>query len=197
MAMIFSNVSVRLSYLLARTPITPNQVTALSAFIGLGGAVLIQESSYFTRILGILVWFLAYILDFSDGEIARFRNMSSQFGHWFDGVTDRTKDIGLYVCITLLAVRRTGSTVVLLAGLLALGGTLLHSYAVTSRYRSAQEAARGVSTEKFGGINYALMAVLVALDRPDILLPLVAADTLGSLALNVYSAHKEQLRQSA
>jgi len=193
MGTMFSKLSIRISFLFAHTPITPNQLTAMSAILGLTGAALIQDSNYPVRILGIILWFLAYILDFSDGEIARFRNLSSEFGHWFDGITDRIKDIGLYIAIAILALGRWPSPLVVIFGMLALGGTLLHSYATTFGYKSTTKAKEGRFTERFGGINYAIMAVLVALEQPEILLVIVALDTLVSLALNVLSSHKESL----
>jgi len=188
MAMIFSNASIRLSYVLVHTPVTPDQVTLLSTFIGLMGAVMILHPTYYFRILGIVVWFVAYVMDFCDGEIARFKNMQSEFGHWFDEVTDRLKDVGLYTAITLLAFGQSSSLTAVLFGLLALGGTLLYSYAITYRFSSASQEKKGVSPDKFGHVNYAIMAVLVALDWPQIFLMFVTAVTYSSLAIKIYSA---------
>lgn len=197
MAMVFSNLSLRLSYVLIRTSVTPNQVTLLSTVIGLAGAAMIFSTDYWFRLLGIVVWFVAYVLDFCDGEIARYRRLQSEFGHWFDMVTDRVKDVGLFTAITLLAVRRSNSTTTILLGLLALGGTIVYSFARTYSYqktRDKTETEEGLSPEKFGNVNYVVMAVLVGLDLPELFLAFVTAVTYVPLAIKIYSTWQASLK---
>ena len=190
MAMAFSHASLRLSYLLARTSVTPNQVTLLSTVIGLAGAAMIFNLNYWLRILGVAIWFVAYVLDFCDGEIARYKGLRSEFGHWFDEVTDRIKDVGLFTTVTLLAVRQTGSTIAILLGLLALGGTIVHSFARTYSFktsRSDNKNGKGLSLDKFGSVNYLVMAASLILDLPELFLAFVAAVTYLSLIVKIYS----------
>lgn len=188
MAMFFSNLSLRLSYLLIRTSVTPNQVTLLSTAIGLIGAATILSTNYWFRILGIVTWFVGYVLDFCDGEIARYKSMQSEFGHWFDEVTDRVKDVGLYTAITLLTARESSSMIAILLGLLALGGTIVYSYAITYRFHTARydrKDAKGPSPDKFGHVNYLVMAVLIGLDLPVLFLAFVTAVTYSSLTIKI------------
>lgn len=193
MAMFFSNLSLRISYLLIRTSVTPNQVTLLSTIIGLIGAATILSANYWFRILGIIIWFVGYILDFCDGEIARYRSMQSEFGHWFDEVTDRVKDVGLYTAITLLTARESGSMIAILLGLLALGGTIVYSYAITYRFQTARhdrKDAKQPSPDKFGHVNYLAMALLIGLDLPELFLAFVTAVTYSSLAIKIYTTRR-------
>ena len=77
--------SLRLSWLLYRTNITPNFVTFLQILIGLSACLVIAlfpKQEVF--ILGIMFLHLAYLLDCSDGEIARAKNMSSLEGLFLD-----------------------------------------------------------------------------------------------------------------
>ena len=77
--------SLRLSWLLYRTNITPNFVTFIQILIGLSACLVIAlypKQEIF--ILGIMFLHLAYLLDCSDGEIARAKNMSSLEGLFLD-----------------------------------------------------------------------------------------------------------------
>ena len=185
MAIVFSRVSVRLSYLFAHTSITPNQLTLLSTFVAILGAAMIQWSTYYVRITGILIWFLAYVLDFCDGEIARYRDMKTEFGHWFDVVSDRMKDVALFTAVTLLAVRESQSTITVLAGLLALGGTMVYAYSVSAR--PSDRLTTQFSPDRFGNVNYAIMAVLVLLNEAELFLYVVVLVTSLGLLFSIYS----------
>ncbi len=73
---------------LARTGVTPNQVTLLAFFAGLlaGWEFLQGDAAHWLR---GAVWFqAAYILDNCDGSLARLTGRSSGFGSWLDTVTD-------------------------------------------------------------------------------------------------------------
>ena len=77
--------SLRLSWLLYRTNITPNFVTFIQILSGLSACLVIAlfpKQEVF--ILGIMFLHLAYLLDCSDGEIARAKNMSSLEGLFLD-----------------------------------------------------------------------------------------------------------------
>jgi hypothetical protein len=81
-----------LAYVLARallpTPISPNLVTFGSIFLGLGaGALLVIERPWHLQ-LGGLCLFLSAVFDCADGQLARLRKTSSQFGRMLDGTAD-------------------------------------------------------------------------------------------------------------
>ncbi|MBI2996062.1 MAG: CDP-alcohol phosphatidyltransferase family protein [Candidatus Melainabacteria bacterium] len=50
-------------------------------------------------IIGAVLIQLVFILDCLDGQLARYRNESSNFGAWYDRVTDRVKDFLIYFSI--------------------------------------------------------------------------------------------------
>jgi len=165
----------------------------LSTFAAILAAALIQWSTYYIRIAGILIWFLAYVLDFCDGEIARYRNMQTEFGHWLDVVSDRLKDVALFTAVTLLAVRESQSTIAVLTGLLALGGTMVYAYSVSASDQGKE--FDDISPDRFGNANYVLMAILVVLNRPIIFLCLAAVVTFAGLSLKLYSARRKLARR--
>ena len=49
---------------------------------------------------GILIQFV-FIFDCLDGQLARYRNCGTNFGAWYDRVTDRVKDFLIYFSLAL------------------------------------------------------------------------------------------------
>ncbi len=71
-----------------RTPITPNQITFISLFVGFAAGVFWFIGTSSLMIWGgILLWSSA-ILDGADGILARAKNMQSIFGRALDGSID-------------------------------------------------------------------------------------------------------------
>jgi phosphatidylglycerophosphate synthase len=197
MAMVFSRVSIRLSYLFARTSVTPNQLTTLSTAIAVLACLLIIQPSYWIRLLAIAFWYFGYIVDFCDGDIARYRDVKTEFGHWYDGVTDRLKDVWLFTGMTILAFTESQSILIVAIGLLALGGTITHSYAVSYGFRVHNPASARISLEKFGHTDYVLLAFFIIVDLPYLFLTLVATQTFGALFLQIIAARRREIHLAA
>lgn len=64
--------SIRITRLLLPTGISANQTTVLGIVIGLVGAGLLADNYFWAQIAAILLLQLSFVLDFCDGEIARF-----------------------------------------------------------------------------------------------------------------------------
>lgn len=81
-----------LVYFLAKTPITPNQVSMLGALVFLATpAALIFWRSPLGLIVAALVLQLAYIFDCADGQLARLTGMTSPVGAFLDFLIDEVK----------------------------------------------------------------------------------------------------------
>jgi phosphatidylglycerophosphate synthase len=76
--------------LLARTPITPNQVTALACLLGAaaGLAVAVGAHRPVWRLVSAGLLFLSVVFDCCDGQLARLRGISSTTGAILDGISD-------------------------------------------------------------------------------------------------------------
>lgn len=81
---------------LAATPMTPNQITAVSLLLGLLGAWLFAQGGSAIH-WGALLFVLATFIDHADGELARMTGRTSRFGHVFDHLTGGTIHIALFV----------------------------------------------------------------------------------------------------
>jgi phosphatidylglycerophosphate synthase len=117
--------SYRLTPLLMRTPITPNQVTALSLLFGVASGVACLFASYTSLLIGAFLLFACYVLDNCDGEVARLKNMCSHFGMRFDTFVDWAVHAVFFVCLGWGATSATGQNWWLWTGIAAgVGGTI-------------------------------------------------------------------------
>lgn len=127
-------ISARLSRLLLRTRLTPNQVTVMSFSLAMmGAAALATAHAGWWIAAGVLIQ-LASIVDGCDGEIARAKLLHSNRGAWLDTLLDRYSDIGIGIAITFAAYSLLPSPWIWLAGTLAVISFLLASY-VTKEYQ--------------------------------------------------------------
>ena len=111
--------------LLAKTKVTPNQVT-WAVF----GIVLLSFVSFFLGhniIAGLLVQ-LSAIVDCVDGSLARLKDMTSEFGGFLDSVLDRYADILIVLGLTLWSLSHEPYSGIWLVGFLAITGTISISY---------------------------------------------------------------------
>ena len=69
---------------LAKTPITPNQLTLITALVAFSGAGFLSTGDRDYADLGAGLFVLARFFDHFDGELARFKMMTSKFGYYMD-----------------------------------------------------------------------------------------------------------------
>jgi len=87
----------RVVRLIADTGITPNQVTALSLVLGLGVAAIFAYGTWTWLAIGAVLLQVSFILDCVDGQLARYKDLKSNFGGWLDSMTDRLKEYAAYL----------------------------------------------------------------------------------------------------
>jgi CDP-L-myo-inositol myo-inositolphosphotransferase len=150
--------SRRLTSLLVRTPVTPNQISVISWLISCCAAALFALggyegpplglgplSGYPSLVLGAVLAQAASIIDGCDGEIARLKNIESAFGGWFDAVLDRYADGFLLFGLTWHVFASTGSELSLIIGFAAILGSFMNSY-TADKYD-------GLMRERFGAAS--------------------------------------------
>lgn len=77
-------ISILFTWVFVRTPISANQVTVLQEILGVLGAILIGLGNLKLSLIGVLFLQLGYVLDCSDGEVARWKNQQSVKGVYLD-----------------------------------------------------------------------------------------------------------------
>ncbi|MFJ4183056.1 DUF5941 domain-containing protein, partial [Streptomyces sp. NPDC089733] len=89
----------------ARRGLTPNQVTTaslLTALIAAGSAATGTRGGYIAA--GLLLLF-SFVLDCTDGQLARYSLQYSTMGAWLDATFDRAKEYAYYAGLALGAAR--------------------------------------------------------------------------------------------
>lgn len=110
MARIFDRkLSWRLSYLLAYTPITPNQVTLANTALGLGTAWMFAQPGYWIRLIAALLFVVSITIDGVDGELARLKMCESAAGKRLDELTDNLVHIAIFIGISIGCYRTAHS----------------------------------------------------------------------------------------
>jgi len=83
--------------------VTPNMLTTLSLAAGLGSAYALNERRYD---VAAALTALAYFLDCADGYMARKYNQVTEFGDWYDHVSDIFKQLLLMIVMYKLDKRK-------------------------------------------------------------------------------------------
>lgn len=117
--------SYRLTPLLFRTPLTPNHVTALSLIAGLGGAWCFSLGTWPATLWGGTLLLLCYTLDNCDGEIARLKNLTSEWGARFDDLVDWLVDSAFFAALGYGTYIDSGNMIWLWLGLVATAGATI------------------------------------------------------------------------
>ncbi len=100
------------------TPLTPNQVTFVSAAVAAGACAMIALLPGYTwLVVAALLFELSFILDCADGMLARLRRMASPLGHLLDFLMDELKAMLLFGCVAVRLWREAGDERLLIVGL--------------------------------------------------------------------------------
>ncbi len=157
--------SWRISLRLARTHITPNQVTMLNTALGFSCAALLASGSYWLRLCGALLFLVSITLDGVDGELARLRMLESRFGQRLDVTTDNIVHVAVFIGMAVGCYRVSNSSayfyvlVVLLAGFGACAVSVNRAMNV-----ARDEAHRWLGrVERATGRDFAYILVILAI----------------------------------
>lgn len=115
--------SVFLTWALIHTPISANGVTLMLVIVGLLGALpFALTTEWYYAVAGWSLLMFSFLLDLSDGEVARFRKTQSWFGELFDLIAHEITDVGLFTAVAVGIYRFYDWNLTILgAALLAVG----------------------------------------------------------------------------
>jgi len=134
--------------LLLRTPITPNQVTLLSAVVGVGASIALVLGTFRPplRLVSGLLLIVAVVLDCCDGQLARARGVSSTYGAILDGLADYVVGVGICLSGGYVMATLYGSPWYWLLAVLGLASTAVQSALFDhTKTRYIARVARGYS----------------------------------------------------
>ncbi len=76
--------------------LTPNKITLFALISGLLSAFAVVKGKY---LLSISLLQFSFVLDCLDGQLARYRDLSSEIGMWFDNIVDRVVENSIIVAL--------------------------------------------------------------------------------------------------
>ncbi len=129
------HLSYRLTLWLNQTDVTPNQITVLSLLFGLACAICFALGGYVIQIIGALLLTISYTLDNCDGEIARLKGMSSEFGAKLDDVVDWVVDAAFFIGLGYGVWKTNGMAIWFYFGLAAAAGAFIDYLVDLYKYR--------------------------------------------------------------
>ncbi|MGI8631205.1 MAG: hypothetical protein ACR2NA_01470 [Solirubrobacterales bacterium] len=85
-ARLVRKLSIRLTWVLLKLGIGADGATLLGIGVGLVGAVMLGTADAWLLLAGLVLLQLSFVLDYSDGEVARFRGTSGPAGGYLDWI---------------------------------------------------------------------------------------------------------------
>lgn len=155
-------------YFLRDTPITPNQVTFLSAIVAAAAAaMLVLLPGYVWLVLAAVVYELSFVLDCADGQLARLRKIASPAGHLLDFLMDELKAMLIFAAVAVRLWQQEADErflVVGLAGLFCLASGLSLTSFLRRPELGAKQATEDGQPAEVGGRKGPVGLVLTALE---------------------------------
>ncbi|HCH10653.1 MAG TPA: hypothetical protein DEW32_15805, partial [Dehalococcoidia bacterium] len=122
---LIDRIVVRLGVVFERLPFTPNQVTLMSAAVGVAAGILFIFDQW---LAGAISVFASMVLDGLDGEVARRKNMKSKYGAFLDTMLDRVVDTTVVLGVAYSSAQIYGDTAWIIGFLAAVYACVLSSY---------------------------------------------------------------------
>ena len=133
--------------------ITPNQITLLSLIFGLLSAICFSLGEYNAGVIGALFLIVSYTLDNCDGEVARIKNMSSDFGAKFDDMADWIVDASFFIALGYGTSQSNSEIFWLWLGIIAASGAFI-DYIIDLRYHAKNKKKKDAATREEQAIQY-------------------------------------------
>lgn len=145
------HLSVRLTPLLARLPVSANQITLASLVLGLGCAWAMTGQGAAMALTGGVMLVLCYLLDNCDGEIARMKDQCTAFGAFFDTFVDWIVHAAFFAALGVGVTVATGNHLWLWLGWIAAAGcTINYGIGLVDDWRQSRVGA-GSANDSAGG----------------------------------------------
>jgi len=132
-AVLVRKLSIRLTWLLLHTRMSANQVTVGAVLLGCAGASMLAWSDFWPLLIGIALMQLSFVLDYSDGEIARYQALregreTNAGGAYLDWIGHYYVPVIAIAALAYGAFHETGHEWLLLAALIAIFNVVRIAY---------------------------------------------------------------------
>ena len=171
-----------LSRRLAPTRITPNQMTLISAAVGLSAAPFFLSAAPLWQTIGALIFLAHSILDGCDGELARLRFQESRWGGTLDFWGDNVVHAAIFGCMALGWSRAIGADWPLAFGAAAVLGALGSASFVYWRVMRPKRGVGPLYVSVAKQQKSRLVSMLDSLSRRDFIYLVLALSLFGKAA---------------
>lgn len=131
---LYEKMSMYITRLLLHTNITPNQVTILNMLLGVIAGMFFVPGQYLYSFIGALLLQLWRIMDYVDGQIARYRKTASITGAYMDVLNHIIITPIFFICMSFGFYRMYHNPIVFVFGFLASFSILLIDYVTNIKY---------------------------------------------------------------
>ena len=157
--------SIYVTWLLAKTPISPNQVTGLMIVCGVAAGAVLALPGLWAALACALLIQLYLLFDCSDGELARWTGRTSVKGVYLDRVGHYFAEAALLIGLGFRAAETPPDWYTVLGFAAALGAILIKAetdLVDVARARSGLAAATEAAAEQFASRSLGLARKIVA-----------------------------------
>ena len=110
----------QITKVLVKTSITANQVTAIGVFISIVAGFFLALGEWKYLLIGAIGTQLVLISDLVDGQVARYKNLITPFGGWWDPIANKIFKYFLFFGAIIGVYRVSGDPLILIIGTMAI-----------------------------------------------------------------------------
>ena len=158
---IYRPISVPLTLFLSKIRATPNQVSFMSVLSSIAAGVFFSLGEWQYLVIGWFFLQLTYLLDYTDGSLARYTGKSSKFGMWVDEFSNKLHKFFYVLGAAIGVFRLTNNPFYLVLGFIASFNWFFSAYIseTKTRFDSERSEKRKTSFGKF--LNQIPMSLIV------------------------------------
>ena len=114
---------------LGKSRLSPNEITVMSFLVAIAAGLCFSFGMYSCTVIGAILVQLSFTLDCIDGQLARFKNMTSNFGKWLDRILDRFSEFAIFFGLCFGLYKQSHDVQIWICGLLVIFTLSLLNYA--------------------------------------------------------------------
>lgn len=108
--------------------ITPNRITAMSFLVAIAASIFVIAGGPSNFIVAAVLIHLSHVLDCMDGQLARYRQVSSPLGSYYDRITDQIQVTMWFGAVGYAAYHQTGTVTPVFLALIGIAFYGLRGY---------------------------------------------------------------------
>jgi len=118
---VYRRPSIIVAEQLAKTRITPNQLSFLSIVSGAIACLFLSTGTYSYLLIGAFFTHLALFFDYLDGPVAKLKNMQTKLGEWVDLTCSNLADFLILLGIIIASYQQNPHVCVWIFGTITMG----------------------------------------------------------------------------